>query len=140
MMHPRTPAPFPAGRYYVGDCCYVCTHAMWQTFPCDPDGTRSWDIPLHDQRLWMAFTAHGDGLYTDTEGREYGVDSGSIGVMPVAACHPAKLQAILRQGLGQLIDFPAPFTPTCEEGYFVIGPVVIDTRMMADNEEEETED
>ena len=65
----------PAGRYWVGDLCYVLDAEDWSHLPCG-DGL----YELADGRTIAKFsTVHGDGTYGDDIGNEYAVDSGTIG-------------------------------------------------------------
>ena len=73
----------PAGKYYIGDLCYVMADEEWLDI-CDItiQGTRVIDgeFQLKDgRRFAMYSTAYGDGVYYDEYGHSYSVDSGSIG-------------------------------------------------------------
>ena len=76
----------PAGKYYVGDLCYVM-HNEWDEF-CDItiDGNKCLDgeFNLKDGRRFATFgTKWGDGLYKDQFGKEYSVDAGLIGCIRI---------------------------------------------------------
>ena len=76
----------PAGKYYVGDLCYVM-HKEWDEF-CDItiDGNKCLDgeFNLKDGRRFATFgTKWGDGLYKDQFGKEYSVDAGLIGCIRI---------------------------------------------------------
>jgi hypothetical protein len=120
--------PLPAGTYWVGDLCHVLTADDWAELPAPPMQGESWTATIQGQTLWMGWTAYGDGIYDDEEGHAYGVDSGSIGVMPVTACDPVRLAEAQHLELGRVVHYPAPFTPTCTGGSFRLGPISIDTR------------
>jgi hypothetical protein len=73
----------PAGKYYIGDLCYVMADDEWLDI-CDItiQGTRvlEGEFQLKDgRRFAMYSTAYGDGVYYDEYGHSYSVDSGSIG-------------------------------------------------------------
>lgn len=76
---------FPAGKYYVGDLCYVM-HDEWDEV-CglffkgrDDHGCNEGVFTLKDGRRFASFnTKFGDGCYFDQYGNEYGVDAGLIG-------------------------------------------------------------
>lgn len=73
----------PAGKYYIGDLCYVMADEEWLDI-CDItiQGTRvlEGEFQLKDgRRFAMYSTAYGDGVYYDEYGHSYSVDSGSIG-------------------------------------------------------------
>lgn len=131
----------PAGTYYVGDLCYVL----------DEDNGWDWDallddtgylgfqdadgnpIPLHKRPTTFTFngvtffsssTKFGDGSYLDNLGREYPVDSGGIGCVPVSA-----IGGSFDPQLGHAVTFDEPFEcHGCDQdGYIRIGNLTIDT-------------
>ena len=76
----------PAGKYFIGDLCYVM-HDVWDEV-CDRtisgynliDG----EFNLKDGRRFATFcTKYGDGLYRDNYGNRYPVDAGLIGCIRV---------------------------------------------------------
>ena len=81
----------PAGDYVISDPSYVL---------CDDDYSRIIDETycysknenhiFIDSKTGLKFcvfsTAWGDGFYYDNEGREYGVDAGVIGCIPIGMC------------------------------------------------------
>ena len=133
---------FPPGDYYVGDLCYVLAQespvgakldeAYWRNAE---HGTYAAAIQHEGASAWQARTAYGDGTYSDEQGRFYGVDSGTIGILSLAACDGTKLAEMLGQHtLGHVITLAEGCTPTCDSGVFHIGPVTIDTRGRSDEE------
>jgi hypothetical protein len=75
----------PAGKYYVGDLCYVM-HECWDEvcglfFKGRTDhGCNEGEFVLKDGRRFVSInTKYGDGGYYDQYGNEYGVDAGLIG-------------------------------------------------------------
>lgn len=115
-----------AGRYYVGDLCYVLRDS-WDEV-CDivitDNDVRDGVFTLNDGREFaMLSTAYGDGMYSDNYDNEYPVDSGSIGCILVSDVDtPEGVTS------GNIIDFPTDFEPYAGgEGQLVFGPVVIDT-------------
>ena len=70
----------PAGKYWVGDLCYVIDDDTWQDRVCnesfDEQG-RSLDVKLDVPGgvLVIGHTAYGDGLYEGSDGFDYPVDS-----------------------------------------------------------------
>ena len=93
----------PAGRYWVGDLCYVL-HDAWESVWRLPDGAHA----LPDGRRIAVFsTIHGDGIYDDEQGREYAVDSGSIGCILAADIR----QADAKIDLGAIVMADQPFAP-----------------------------
>ena len=75
----------PAGRYWIGDLCYVM-HDCWDEV-CDllfegrnDHGCNQGTFQLKDGRRFAIYnTQYGDGEYPDNNGWKYCVDSGSIG-------------------------------------------------------------
>lgn len=71
----------PAGKYYIGDPCYVIRDADWdKVCGCLDDGI----YDCLEFPFFMASTAYGDGGYMGSDGNEYGVDSGCLGAVPLA--------------------------------------------------------
>lgn len=70
--------------FYVGDICYVLEddvyHGVWGASHYE-DGV--WRDPKTGYSFAVAGTAFGDGTYYDSEGHEYGVDAGVIGIVPL---------------------------------------------------------
>lgn len=117
----------PAGKYFVGDLCYVM-HNEWDEAcnlmfdPMNGDGSDG-TFTLKDGRRFAIFgTAYGDGVYDDQEGREYPVDSGSIGCIKVE-----DLTEEIDPELGHVIDFPNDFYVKKNGGELIFGRVWIDT-------------
>ena len=90
---------FPAGEYWIGDPCYVLGACGFS---------------------WTHYTAYGDGRFKDNRGREYFVDSGTLGIFPADAV-PSDATC------GSFVRQRKSFTPTYEDGKFTFGTVVIDT-------------
>jgi hypothetical protein len=77
----------PAGKYYVGDLCYVM-HESWDEvcglfFKGRTDhGCNEGEFTLKDGRRFVSYnTKWGDGAYYDQNSNEYGVDAGLIGCL-----------------------------------------------------------
>lgn len=128
-------ATMPAGRYYVGDLCYVMGD-VWDevcnlTFPHDNHRVEG-KFTLKDGREFAVYsTAYGDGTYRDGSGREYWVDAGVIGCI---------LESDIRDpnpsNGGNYIDFSEEFETGEDGGMIWFGDVFIDT-VGPDYEEEE---
>lgn len=79
----------PAGKYYVGDLCYVM-HECWDEV-CglffrgrNDQGCNEGEFTLKDGRRFVSYnTKWGDGGYYDENGNEYSVDAGLIGCIRV---------------------------------------------------------
>ena len=136
---------FKAGKYYVGDPCYVFTDKEWdelieQTycFGCEikniPEGYLNTGVYNYKGMKFFADgTAYGDGCFYDNHDREYGVDAGLIGIVPFE---------ILSTGGsgGQIIEFEQDFYVSAEGGIFHFGDITINTKDDEDTEEDEWED
>lgn len=130
-------ATMPAGRYYVGDLCYVM-HDVWDEvcdlmFPNSYNGNGEYGkFKLKDGREFAVYsTMYGDGTYRDGSGREYWVDAGVIGCI---------LESDIRDpnpsNGGNYIDFSEEFETGEDGGMIWFGDVFIDT-VGPDYEEEE---
>lgn len=71
-----------AGRYYVGDLCYVLQDEWDEVCSLIIQDGRvlNGEFNLKDGRRFAIYsTAYGDGTYYDRDGHRYFVDAGSIG-------------------------------------------------------------
>lgn len=130
---------FEAGKYYVGDLCYVLGD-RWDEF-CELTITGrevlSGGFVMKDgTRFWTHCTMYGDGSYRDGQGRKYAVDAGIIGV--VAFDQIDKDPSCI--GGGQVIEFKTGFEPYFVNGVFNIGNISIDTSGSDDYDDEYEED
>lgn len=122
---------FSAGRYYIGDPCYVIEDENWDNvlketgcFGYEPfSGIDENYYHLNGKVCWAHSTAWGDGTYFDNKGEEYWVDAGLLGVIPAEALE-GDLE--FRGGYG-FTNFDKPFTVEYDEGTFKIGDIIIPT-------------
>lgn len=122
---------FPAGKYYVGDLCYVM-HEKWDEV-CEvmfagrtDHGCNQGELKLKDGTRFVSFnTAHGDGGYYDNRGREYSVDAGLIGLIALDKIDLTNNDN--DAGGGQIVEFKMPFDCASEDGMLRFGNVMIDT-------------
>lgn len=110
--------------YFVGDICYVLNSDEWHTvcmldsfYPnqdpddFDPQGYLDPEnTSLEDENAGRPFyllkTAAGDGCYRGSDGRDYSVDSGTIGCIAVDdIVEQEKLREALEKGLGHLHEW-----------------------------------
>lgn len=134
----------PAGRYYIGDLCYVMNDVEWEEFcSLTIKGNQCIDgeFTMKDGRRFATYsTRWGDGLYQDQHRREYSVDSGSIGCILVADIKAEKYNDI--EELGNISEFGVEFTTSGGrmnpdwDGVICIGGTKINT----DAEYEEEDD
>ena len=127
----------PAGKYYVGDLCYVM-HPEWDEF-CDLTirGERclEGEFALADGRRFATLSkAYGDGTYRSNINTFHSVDSGSIGCIRVEDIRDNTYSDIER--LGAIVEFTEPFEVSTDYGLLKFGHVLIETA----GDEEEYED
>ena len=101
--------------FYIGDICYVLSnddyYSFWGKQKRFAEG--AFEVPGKGYAFAVGFTAYGDGVYADEEGREYPVDAGVIGIVPLELVGK-------KDGLenGTLIMMPGIAALDCEEGVF----------------------
>lgn len=104
----------PAGKYYVGDLCYVmhdewdeCCHLFFKgrtDHSCNEG-----EFNLKDGRRFASYTTkYGDGEYSDQMGNRYGVDAGLIGCIRLEDIDLKQESNFLRGG--SIVEFPSDFT------------------------------
>lgn len=121
----------PAGRFYIGDLCYVM-HDVWDEavslmFPDNHSGRgRDGEFTLKDGRRFANFgTRWGDGTYTSNIGTRHLVDSGSIGCILVSDIQDETYDNI--ETLGAVVEFDQPFEVSEDSGLICFGAVHIET-------------
>ena len=127
----------PAGRYYIGDLCYVMTDDEWSEF-CNITikGNECIDgeFALKDGRQFATYgTAYGDGSYHDQYGHTYSVDAGLIGCIRVEDIRADKYNNLL--DLGAVQEFAGAFSTSEHAGQIQFGHVIIDTDPAYDEDE-----
>jgi hypothetical protein len=132
----------PAGKYYIGDLCYVM-HDEWDEacamfFPTYQSGRGiEGEFTLKDGRRFASFgTAWGDGTYNSNIGTEHMVDSGSIGCIRVEDIRDNTYDDI--EALGAIVEFKEPFEiQKVGRGLLKFGHVAIDTDELFEEFQEE---
>jgi len=121
----------PAGKYYVGDLCYVM-HPEWDEccelfFEGRSDhGCNDGEFTLADGRRFASYgTAYGDGTYYSSHGTSHSVDAGLIGCILVNDIRDDTYAEL--SSLGAIIDFPEPFETSSDAGVIKFGHIRIDT-------------
>jgi hypothetical protein len=120
----------PAGKYYVGDLCYVL-HDIWKEY-CElrEDNIRNpgEHLVVQGREIVNFNTAYGDGSYQDHAGDfEFWVDSGTIGVIRYSDIIDEERKNIDHDGM-QVLDFPKPFDVYIDEYHTIhIGNLAIPT-------------
>ena len=134
-----------AGKYYVGDLCYVM-HDRWDEV-CDllfPPGTTGrglqGEFNLKDGTRFVLYsTAYGDGEYSDEQGRKYPVDAGVIGCIALDDIDE-DFEGNDIYG-GNIISFAKDFNTSTDGENITIGHVVVETGDDPyDDEEDEYEE
>lgn len=126
----------PAGKYYIGDLCYVM-HPEWDEFcslTIEGHRVKDGEFNLKDGRRFATFTTRwGDGVYQDEQGNNYPVDAGLIGCIRVEDIDLSELSNI---DSGRVVEFDKEFCVFSTGGVIRFGNIVIDTDP-ADYDEEE---
>lgn len=126
----------PAGRYYVGDLCYVM-HPQWDEF-CSKtisgneclDGEVVFDNGV---KVTQFGTAYGDGVYEDQFENSYPVDAGLIGCIRFEDINDPKAWL---EG-GNIIEFEEDFECAEDNGILYFGHIKIDTKGYWEDEDDE---
>jgi hypothetical protein len=118
---------FKKGQYYIGDLCYPFTDKEdqeWSEFLSNyVDMKNATEFMFKGHKCAVGFTAYGDGAFRDENDREYYVDAGSIGIMPIDAM-PENYKTFG----GHVIDFKRDFTVSINHGVYNFDGIIIKTR------------
>lgn len=113
----------PAGRYYIGDLCYVM-HNEWDEFcSLTTKGNECIDgeFNLKDGRRFATYgTKYGDGCYDGLS-----VDAGLIGCIRVDDIDFSCVENSMH--LGRIVEFGKPFETGEHDGEIFFGDIRIDT-------------
>lgn len=121
----------PAGKYYIGDLCYVM-HDAWDEF-CDItiDGHNCLDgeFTLKDGRRFATYgTAYGDGMYPASTGANLPVDAGLIGCILVSDIKDPEIKNLADiSRYGTTVIFDHAFSTSEREGVITFGHVSVNT-------------
>lgn len=85
VMRTTTKFTAPAGRYYIGDLCYALSDDVYDKI----FGLYDYESGLYSHNNGKHFflvdgTAFGDGCYPGSDGKEFSVDAGIIGICSAA--------------------------------------------------------
>ena len=126
----------PAGKYYIGDLCYVM-HPEWNEFcniTCEGHTVKDGEFALADGRRFASYcTMYGDGRYPASNGANLGVDAGLIGCILVSDICESELKSLR---FGTVVDFTAPFETSEHEGKIRFGHIVVDTNPDMDGDDD----
>jgi len=118
----------PAGRYYLGDPCYVIRDDDWIPLLENCDYFRNPVGEVGGYQILAFGTKHGDGVYFDKGGRKYGVDAGLIGLVPVAYGG--------REHQNREVEFESPTLCWNDDGVLHFGRITINTNLVSEDEDE----
>lgn len=108
----------PAGKYYVGDLCYVMDYDEWDVFcsiTIKGNQCLEGEFQMPDGRKFATYgTKWGDGEYRDQYGNRYGVDAGLIGCILIEDIRAEKYDNI--EKLGAIHEFKADFVTSGGRG------------------------
>lgn len=131
-----------AGKYYVGDLCYVlqeewdevCSLIIDSENHCCLDG----EFNLKDGRRFAVYsTAYGDGTYTDQNRRRYYVDAGIIGCILLDDIDIDHVRNDIDGG--NIIEFKKDFHTSSDGQTITIGDISVYTGDHNEDSEEEDE-
>jgi len=127
----------PAGKYWIGDPCYVIDDSLWDEFcKVSIQNHKSVDVTeFQGVPMFAAGTAFGDGWFLGSNGYGYGVDAGMLAVVPIELCVKEEFE-----DLGTVHNFKQPFEAYVENGVFHFGDIDIDTAGYDDPLDSEEED
>lgn len=130
-----------AGKYYVGDLCYVL-HEVWDevcNIIIEGDNCLEGEFNLPDGRRFASFNTYwGDGEYYDQHNRAYSVDAGLIGCI-LESDIDTNVPHNFTKG-GQIIDFLNDFECRNNEGTIIFGRNVYINTYNTDVQKEEDEE
>lgn len=105
----------PAGRYYIGDLCYGLPDLIYDYV----FGGTVYDAGLYKNEerntfFFLGNTYGGDGDYKGSDGFNYSVDSGSIGICPADLL----ISEADVKSLGKIYSFKGPVECSVKDGVF----------------------
>lgn len=129
-------AVVPAGRYFLGDPCYTAgsDSETWDKWVDAADATSNGFMDgivgasYNGEPVIGASTKYGDGTYYGSNGEQYMVDAGMIGVVPESVIKGMGLSDEQLRGSGSWVEVGQPTTlEVDDEGNIFFGHVVIET-------------
>jgi len=104
--------------FYVGDPCYVLSdeiyHHFWGAVCHWEDGIHS--VPVTGEQFAVCGTAYGDGEFFDEYGRAYGVDSGTLSIIPLELVEDISNA----KDCGYVTEKPGSVDICCYNGLFTV--------------------
>lgn len=122
----------PAGKYWLGDPCYVIRSNDWiefcNEFSSEEDKDNSY-IKLKDVNVLAFPTYHGDGCYSDQNGNQFSVDAGLIGLVPHEYLeNSSESDSTSYDHLGTVVEFAEDTLCFTVDGILTFGNYIIDTK------------
>lgn len=126
---PTLVVTLPPGRYVVGDPCYSIADDAWMEWLEAADYTNKHRdhilaAPVRGRMAVGIHTAWGDGIYYGSDGSQFPVDAGLIGLVPIQVADKNDL------GPGRVIidiDHEIEVYPRDDLGVITLGPIEIET-------------
>lgn len=120
----------PAGTYWIGDPGYVVTdHNKWIEVIESVDYFNEPAIAnVDDITIVAGPTSYGDGRYASNAGTNHNVDSGTLGIVPLATVNKFHSNHAYLAKQGTFNHFEHDFTVVIDEGHFNFDQLIIDTR------------
>jgi hypothetical protein len=124
----------PAGQYVLGDPCYAVPDQHWDDLLASCDFFRNPVGLVKDGAKKFAVlgfgTRWGDGCYAGSDGKEYPVDAGLIGLVPI------ELVENVSEHYGNIVTFNKDTICRSDgDGKLYFGSIVIDTDPEDENED-----
>lgn len=125
-----------AGKYYIGDLCYVMSDAEWEEF-CEltivSNDCVDGEFAFKDGRRFATYgTRWGDGEYCDQYGNRYSVDAGLIGCIRVEDIRANKYEDLSE--LGAIVEFETDFVTGGGRGFSDWGGMIQFGRIMIETD------
>jgi hypothetical protein len=112
----------PAGQYVLGDPCYAVPYEDWDGLLTSCDFFRNPIGSVGAFKVLAFGTQWGDGCYAGSNGKEYPVDAGLIGLVPI------ELVEDLTEHHDNIVTFnKSTVCSTNGDGKLRFGHIVIDT-------------
>jgi len=105
------------GKYYIGDICYVLRDDIYDDVWGKKYEYNDGVYKVEGIEFAVAGTAYGDGTYEGSDGREYSVDAGVIGVVPEKLWKEDISNA---PELGRIVDVKNKLSFHARDGIFTI--------------------
>lgn len=125
----------PSGNYWFGDPCYVAgvDDDAWQKWvDISAETSDDFSTPLsgamyNEHPVISANTEYGDGVYTDSDGFRYSVDTGSLAMIAEKLVSAMNIKFKDIENYGTWHYFENDFTFRNRQGVISFGKTTIDT-------------